>query len=158
MKESMITINSRLKKINFDIENYKLQAQKALEALGYGDFDLGIMLTTNATIKKYNAQYRNKDKATDVLSFPFHYIKAGTKIKPLSDDDKNIGDMIISIEYVQNAAKKLGCTFEQRMNRMLIHSLCHLLGYDHIQDDEFAIMIKKEKSLAQAINLECSWD
>lgn len=155
----MINIKSRLKNnFNFDIENYKIQAQKALEALGYGDFDLGIMLTTNATIKKYNAEFRNKDKATDVLSFPYHHIAAGTKIKPLSDDDKNIGDMIISLEYVQAAAKKLGTTFEKRMNRMLIHSLCHLLGYDHIQDDEFAVMIKKEQSLAKKIGLDCSWE
>lgn len=155
----MINIKNRLKNLhNFDLETYKIHAQKALDALGYGDFDLGIMLTTNATIKKYNAQYRNKNKATDVLSFPFHHILAGTKIKPMSDDDKNIGDMIISIEYVQAAAKKLGTTFELRMNRMLIHSLCHLLGYDHIQDDEFAVMIKKEKSLAKTIKLDCSWD
>lgn len=155
----MINIKSKLKNIhNFDIATYALQAQKALDALEYGDFDLGILLTTNATIKKYNAEFRNKDKATDVLSFPFHHIPAGTKIKPLSDDEKNLGDMIISIQYVQGAAKKLGTTFEKRMNRMLIHSLCHLLGYDHIQDDEFAVMIKKEKALAKAINLDCSWE
>jgi len=154
----MINLQTRLKKINFDIDAYKITAQKALKALGYGDFDLGIMLTTNATIKKYNAQYRDKDKATDVLSFPFHHIPAGSKIKPLSDDEKNIGDMIISLQYVQADAKKLGTTFEKRMNRMLIHSLCHLLGYDHIKDDEFAIMLKKEKALAKAIDLDCSWE
>jgi rRNA maturation RNase YbeY len=154
----MITIKSRLKNNNnFNIKNYKINAQKALDALGYGDFDLGIMLTTNPTIKKYNAQYRNKDKATDVLSFPFHIIPAGGKIKIFNDDDKNLGDMIISIQYVQAAAKKLNSTFEKRMNRMLIHSICHLLGYDHIQDHEFAVMIKKEKALAKKINLDCCW-
>ena len=155
----MINIKSRLKNNNdFNIEEYASKAQKALDALGYGDFDLGILLTTNKTIKKYNAEFRDKDKATDVLSFPYHHILAGTKITPLNDDDKNIGDMIISIEYVQAAAKKLNTTFEKRMNRMLIHSLCHLLGYDHIQDDEFAVMIKKEKALAKAIDLDCSWE
>jgi len=154
----MINIQSRLRNINFDIENYKIQAQKILDTLGYSDFDLGILLTTNATIKKYNDQYRNKKKATDVLSFPFHHIAAGTVIKPLSDDDKNLGDMIISVEFVRAAAKKLNTTFEKRMNRMLIHSICHLLGYDHIQDDEFAVMVKKEKALAKAINLNCSWE
>lgn len=154
----MINLQTKLKKIDFNIEQFKIHAQQALDALGYSDFDLGIMLTTNATIKKYNAQYRNKDKATDVLSFPFHHIPAGTKIKPYNDDDKNLGDMIISLEYVQTAAKKLGTTFEKRMNRMLIHSMCHLLGYDHIKDDEFAIMIKKEKALAKKINLDCSWE
>jgi len=155
----MITITSRLKKLDdFNQDTYILYAQKALQVLGYGDFDLGIMLTTNATIKNYNAQYRNKDKATDVLSFPYHYIKAGNTIIPESDDDKNIGDMIISIEYVRNSAKKLGTTFEKRMNRMLIHSICHLLGYDHMQDDEFAIMIEKEKWLAKSIGIDCSWE
>jgi rRNA maturation RNase YbeY len=154
----MINIKSRLKHNPVDIATLEKNAQQALNALGYADFDLGILLTTNATIKKYNALYRNKNKATDVLSFPYHHIPAGSKIKVFHDDDKNIGDMIISIEYVQAAAKKLGTTFEKRMNRMLIHSLCHLLGYDHIQDDEFAVMIKKEKSLARAIHLECSWE
>lgn len=154
----MINIQSKLKKIDFDVESYKNKAQKALGALGYGNFDLGILLTTNATIKKYNNQYRNKNKATDVLSFPFHHIPAGTEIKPLNDDDKNIGDIIISVEFVRSAAKKLNTTFEKRMNRMLIHSICHLLGYDHIQDDEFTVMIKKEKALAKAINLDCSWE
>lgn len=154
----MITITTKLKKINFDTQLYKQQAQQALDVLGYADFDLGIMLTTNATIKKYNALYRNKNKATDVLSFPYHQITAGTTIKAQSDDDKNLGDMIISLEYVENAAKNLGTTFQKRMNRMLIHSLCHLLGYDHIDDADFKKMIKKEKSLAQAINLDCSWE
>ena len=78
----MINIQSKLRSIDFNLESYKSQAQKALDALGYGDFDLGILLTTNATIKKYNDQYRNKNKATDVLSFPFHHIPAGTKIVP----------------------------------------------------------------------------
>ena len=154
----MITIQTKLKKLNFDIQTYQIQAQKALDALGYADFDLGIMLTTNPTIKKYNAQYRGKDKATDVLSFPYHHIPAGTKIKAKTEEDKNLGDMIISLEYVQNAAKKLNTTFEKRMNRMLVHSICHLLGYDHIQDEDFKKMIRKEKELAQKINLDCSWE
>jgi rRNA maturation RNase YbeY len=154
----MINLTCKLKNLSFDQEEYKQQAQRALDSLGYGDFDLGILFTTNATIKKYNATYRDKDKATDVLSFPFHHIAAGKKIKPLCDDDKNLGDMIISIQYVQTAAKKLNTTFEKRMNRLLIHGICHLLGYDHMQDDEFKVMIKKEKSLAKSINLDCSWE
>lgn len=155
----MINLQTRLKNLHtLDMVRYKNNAQKALDALGYSDFDLGIMLTTNATIKKYNAQYRHKNRPTDVLSFPFHHICAGTKIKAKTQDDKNLGDMIISIEYVKHAAQKLGTTFEKRMNRILIHSICHLLGYDHIQDDEFVIMIKKEKWLAKKIDLDCSWE
>ena len=154
----MIFITTKLKTVPLNLQAYQQAAQQALQVLGYDDFDLGIMLTTNRTIKKYNHLYRDKDKTTDVLSFPFHTIVPGQKIKAQSDDDKNLGDMIISLEYVQRDAQKLGTTFEKRMNRMLIHSICHLLGYDHIIDADFKRMIKKEKSLAQAINLDCSWE
>jgi len=154
----MITIKTKLKIIPLDTQAYKKIAEQILQALGYENFDLGILLTTNKTIKKYNHMYRDKNKATDVLSFPFHTISAGQKIKVQSDDDKNLGDMIISIEYVQHAAQELGTTFEKRMNRMIIHSICHLLGYDHITDEDFKKMIKKEKSLAKKIDLECSWE
>ena len=79
----MINLKCRLKKFDFDEQGYKIKAQQALDALGYNDFDLGILLTTNATIKKYNATYRNKNKATDVLSFPFHHIAPGIKINAI---------------------------------------------------------------------------
>lgn len=156
--ENMVTIRTRLQNNLINLDDLIKKAEQALQILGYQDFDLGIMLTTNSTIKKYNRIYRNKDKATDVLSFPYHQIIAGDKITIASEDDKNLGDMIISVEYVAKAAEKLGTTFEKRMHRMLIHSLCHLLGYDHIKDDEFSLMIAKEKELAQAMKLECSWE
>lgn len=154
----MIIIKNNLKKFSVDTEQYKSQAQSILDYLGYFDFDLGIWLTTNKTIRTYNKTYRGKDKATDVLSFPFHQIEAGQQIIPTCNDDKNIGDMLISVEFVQKAAQDLGTTFEKRMNRMLVHSICHLLGYDHIEDEDFKIMISLEKEVAQATGLDCSWE
>lgn len=154
----MITIKNRLQKNSFSSEKCRITAQKILTHLGYEGFDLGIWMCSPATIKNYNAQYRNKNKVTDVLSFPYHpELGAGKKIKVTCEEDKNLGDLLICPDYVAQAADKLGSTFEQRMNRMLVHGICHLLGYDHIIDADFAKMIKKEKEVATACKIDCCW-
>ncbi|MEX0671956.1 MAG: rRNA maturation RNase YbeY [Candidatus Babeliales bacterium] len=144
----MISIKNNQHKIAINESHLKKDVQIILDALGYPDFDIGIWLTTNATIRKYNRNYRHKDVPTDILSFPFYpELKAGQKIKAASTDEQNLGDLIISLEYVQSDAKKLGITFNDRMKRLLVHGICHLLGYDHLTDKEYQIMIKKEREL-----------
>lgn len=144
----MITLKNTQRKIAINNAQLKKTAQKLLDALGYADFDLGIWLTTNKTIRNYNKTYRNKDKATDILSFPYHpELQAGQKIVVHTHDDKNLGDIIISLEYVKKDAPRWGHTFEQRMDVLLVHGICHLLGYDHIQDSDYKVMHKKETVL-----------
>ena len=149
---NMIKIQQRQKKISFNAQLFAKKAELILAHLGYQDFDLGILLTTNATIRQYNKLYRNKDKATDVLSFPYHEeLKAGKKIKVTCDEDKNLGDLIISLPYVYDNNHHLRGTFEQRMDRMLVHGICHLLGHDHIQDADYRKMIRLENQLLKII-------
>lgn len=150
----MLTIKNTQRKIKVDLKAIERDAFKIMDLLGYEGYDLGIWFTTNPTIHRYNKQYRDKDKPTDILSFPYYpELKAGQKIKPYSDEEKNLGDIIISVEYVQKAAKELGVTLDQRMQVLLVHGICHLLGYDHIKDEDYAVMKKKEdfllKKLAQ---------
>ena len=148
----MITIKNTQKTIPFSTLTYRKKADKILQYLKYADFDLGIWLTTDRTIQKYNHQFRNKNKPTDVLSFPYHpNLKAGEKIKALSDDDKNLGDILISVPYVFANKHNLEGSFEDRMDRMLVHGICHLLGYDHKQDADFKKMFALEKKLLKLI-------
>lgn len=148
----MITVKNNQRKIDIDQKKLVRDAQNVLDALRYSDFDLGILLTTNKTIRTLNRTYRHKDKPTDILSFPFHpTLKAGKRIKPTSDDEKNLGDLIISLEYVQKAAQELDTTFEKRMRILLVHGICHLLGYDHITDKEYAQMHRKELALLKLL-------
>ena len=149
----MITIRSTQRKIKCDTQQLTADAQALLKFLNYEDFDLGILLTTEATIQKYNRDYRHKDKPTDILSFPYHTdLKAGKRIKVTMPEDKNLGDLIIAPAYVVKDAAKLGITFESRMQRLLVHGICHLLGYDHIEDADYAIMLKKEMGLLKSIS------
>lgn len=148
----MITINNTQRKVKIDKAQLKKDAQTILDALGYSDFDLGILLTTNKTIQHYNKEYRSKDSATDVLSFAYHpHVKPGKKIVAKSEEDKNLGDLILAPEYILNDLPQWNTTFEKHLQRLLVHGICHLLGYDHIKDEDYKIMHKKEAQLLKLL-------
>lgn len=148
----MITIKNSQRKIKINIAQLKRDAQIILDALNYSDFDLGIWLTTNKAIQKYNREYRDKDKPTDVLSFPYHPdLKAGKRITAKSEDDKNLGDLILAPEYIAHDLPKWSTTFEKHLQRLLVHGICHLLGYDHIKDEDYKVMNRKETMLLKKL-------
>lgn len=144
----MILIRNTQRTIPIDTKTIKKEVEHILALLQYSDYDIGIWITTNKTIRDYNRTYRHKDKPTDILSFPYHpELKAGERIKPESEEDKNLGDLIISAQYVQKDAPRYHMSFEQRLQVLLVHGICHLLGYDHISDADY----KKMHALEQEI-------
>ena len=148
----MITINNEQSDITIDIEQLRHDTQRVLTALDYADFDIGILLTTNHKMHEYNKKHRQKDKPTDILSFPYHPdLKAGKRIVPQAEEDKNLGDIIIAPQYVKDDLPRWDMNFEQRMRVLLVHGICHLLGYDHIEDEDYAIMHAQEKKLLQLL-------
>ncbi len=148
----MISIKNSQRSITVNIKKLKKEAKKILTHLGYQEYDLGIWLTTNKTIRTYNKKYRHKDTATDILSFAYHpSITAGKHIPVLTEDDKNLGDLIISVEYVRTAAQKLGVGLPTRIQTLLVHGICHLLGYDHIKETDYRIMQRKENELLKLL-------
>jgi len=97
-------------------------AHRALEVLGLSKVELSIVLVSDAQIKRLNKLYRNKDKPTDVLSFPI-----GEKV----EDWLILGDIVISVDTARRQAQELGHSLEEELKRLLVHGLVHLLGYDH---------------------------
>ena len=148
----MININYHYLSVKCKTVELRNEIQKILNLMDYGEFDLGILLTDNATIQKYNKEYRGKDEPTDILSFSYHpSLKTGERIKPKTEEDKNLGDLIISLEYVQVDAPKWGQLFEERMRILLVHGICHLLGYKHKTDEEYKVMKKQEDYLLEKL-------
>lgn len=144
----MILIKNSQRKIKINTSLIKADMQKILNLINYPDYEISILLTTNKTIQKYNRDFRHKDKPTDILSFPYHpELKPGQQILPNMEDDKNLGDLIISLEYVQKDAVNYNQTFEERLKVLLVHGVCHLLGHDHETDEDYKIMQKQEKFL-----------
>ena len=145
----MVTITNTEMTIPLNIQEFEKNAQSILTWMGYADFDLGILLTDNQEIQCFNRDFRNKDVPTDILSFPFHTnLKAGEKIEPQTEDDKNIGDLIISLEYIQETCKEENKTINEHLRTLLCHGICHLLGYDHYTEETDLIMKEKETWLA----------
>ncbi len=148
----MITITNRQRSFPCNNERIARFMQELLTLLRYPDFDIGILLTTNKTIRRYNKEFRHKDKATDILSFSYHHdLVPGKRIKVHSEEDKNLGDLIISLEYVHKDALQRKTTLEERLKVLLVHGACHLLGYDHETDSEWRSMRAKEAFLLRKV-------
>src|SRR3990172_9678553 len=138
-----ILVLSEQTDVPVDIARIEKDAAKIIAHLGYPTFDISIILVDMDSMHAYNKQFRHKDKPTDILSFPFHAdLKPGEKITATSRDEKNLGDIIICPEYVRNDLERWDQTFEQRMKVLLVHGICHLLGYDHIEDKDYEVMNK----------------
>jgi probable rRNA maturation factor len=151
----MINIKNTQRKYVLNISQIKSDVEHILHELDYSSYDIGIWFTTNNTIREYNNNYRQKDKATDILSFPYHPdLIAGKRIKAQFSEDENLGDLIISPEYVQKHAIEYNTTLEDRLRVILVHGICHLLGYDHITDSDYKKMHKLELLLLKKLQLQ----
>lgn len=125
---------------------------------------MSITLTNPEEIKTINKQYRNINKATDVLSFPmFEKEELDTMVqnsakKDQVDDTENqvrdiLGDIVISIQKVQEQAKEYGHSFERELSYMVVHGFYHLMGYDHMVEDDKKQMRKKEENILEKLNI-----
>ena len=101
----------------------------------FRDAEVSVTFTDDAYIRTLNAEYRKKDAATDVLSFPIY-----EKGEPYSTPDTPVllGDIVISLERAKEQGEKIGNTLEEEVSFLTVHSTLHLLGYDHetSQEDE----------------------
>ena len=103
-----------------------------------------LLLSESREIKVLNKKFRNKDLATDVLSFPF-FDRKELKKKLKNDKEIYLGDIIINLNKVK--FKKDSKKFHLEFNKLWIHGLVHLFGYDHKKDKDFFEMLKIEKRL-----------
>ena len=114
------------------------------------NFYLSITLTTPEEIHKLNKQFRNVDKETDVLSFPMfekeelEQIQKEKKANPIPEA---LGDIVISIQKVEEQAKEYGHSFERELAYMVVHGFYHIMGYDHMEEEEKRLMRAKEEKV-----------
>jgi len=108
---------------------------------------LTILLTSSKNIKKLNKKFRNKNKSTDVLSFPYFRLN---DLRSIKENNIYIGDLAISYEIINQRSIKNNFMLE--FDKAWIHGLLHLIGYDHIKNKDYFIMKKVEKKI---FNLIC---
>jgi len=126
------------------------------ENLKHLNLYISITLTTPTKIRELNKEYRNIDKETDVLSFPMFEKYEIDEIVEKQEKrlvTETIGDIVISVERVHEQAKEYGHSFERELSYMLVHGFYHLMGYDHIEEEDKKIMRPKEEKILNELNI-----
>ena len=142
-------------------KEYKEVIEKVLtkcfeeEKLENSNLYITVTLTNPENIRKINKEYRNIDRATDVLSFPmFEKEELDEKIKNNDFEHEDmLGDIVISIEKVEEQAKEYGHSFERELSYMLVHGFYHLMGYDHIKEEDKIKMRPKEEKVLNELKI-----
>jgi probable rRNA maturation factor len=106
-----------------------------------------LLLSNNNHIKKLNKNFRNKNKATDILSFPF-----SKKLK--ISKQTYIGDIIISYNFINKPKSQNLKSFKKKLIKTFIHGFLHLLGFDHVKNKDYIKMCKEEKRIYQSVILK----
>lgn len=125
------------------------------EKLENSKLNISITLTTPENIRKINKEYRNVDNETDVLSFPiFEKEELDKKILNNNFEYEDIlGDIVISIKRVEEQAKEYGHSFERELSYMIVHGFYHLMGYDHIKEEDKLVMRSKEEKVLTKLGI-----
>ena len=130
------------------------------ESLDVESWYINIILTTPENIQKINNDFRGIDKQTDVLSFPmFEKEDLDVIIKNNIQDEINnnleniLGDIVISIERVEEQAKEYNHSFERELSYMVVHGFYHLMGYDHIEEQDKKVMREKEELVLKILDI-----
>lgn len=125
--------------------------------------EVSVVLTDNAAIHEVNLQTRGIDSPTDVLSFPMNEYAFPADFDSLEDDicafnpetgELLLGDIMISVEKVMSQAEEYGHSNERELGFLVAHSMLHLFGYDHIEDDERKVMEERQKGILDSIGLK----
>ena len=105
---------------------------------------LTLLLSNNKRIKDLNRKFRNKNKHTDILSFPFEQKKRNPK-------DIYLGDIIISFNYMNKPKNLSPKEFKQKTIKIFIHGFLHLIGYDHVKEKDYKKMLHVEQKVFRSI-------
>ena len=138
----------------------KMLIREAVETtLDFEDFqnhcEVSVTFTDNEGIHELNKKFREVDKPTDVLSFPLFDFEGETDEPPVDEIMSNLGDIVISLEKAKEQSEEYGHSFEREVAFLCVHSMLHLLGYDHETSEEDEVeMRSKQTEIMRIMGLE----
>ena len=137
-------------------ESQQKLMEKAVEtALSAEEFNVNceiyVVITDNEGIREINREHRDIDAPTDVLSFPQYEFDAPTVFAEELTEPVMLGDIVISKERLITQAEEIGHSFEDELAYLTVHSVLHLLGYDHMNEQDKSLMRIHEKKIVKEI-------
>ena len=112
--------------------------------------ELSILLCSNEKIHELNREYRQIDRSTDVISFALE----DSEQYYIEGMPREIGDIFISIDHAKMQAEEYGHSFYREMCFLFTHGLLHLLGFDHMNEEDEKVMFSRQKEILNALNIE----
>ena len=119
-----VTVSGAARRPRLDRRRIARRARIVLETIGHSGAELSVLLVGDAEMRRLNRDYRGKDRPTDVLSFSL-LEGEGAGVSTA------IGDVVISVETAARQARENGFTLREEIDRLLVHGILHLVGYDH---------------------------
>lgn len=159
MKVSILNQQSELPVTKAVRDLIKGAAETTLKFFDLTDnVEISVMLTDNVEIRTLNKLHRNIDRATDVLSFPmFEYDEAGNIQEEFAELNETgevcLGDIVISLERAAEQAEEYGHSYEREVGFLTVHSMLHLLGYDHMTPEEEKEMFGYQEEILKVMGL-----
>ncbi|MBQ1335848.1 MAG: rRNA maturation RNase YbeY [Selenomonadaceae bacterium] len=132
-------------------ENVRRAIEKVGELYGVEDSEVSVTLTNNAYIHTLNKEYRNMDRPTDVLSFALNESEE-PEIEG-SFGANALGDIIISVERAEEQAEEYGHSLRREVAFLTVHGMLHLLGYDHMEEEEREEMEKEQRFVMEQLGI-----
>lgn len=119
------------------------------------ELEIYITLTNNEEIHKINKEFRDVDRPTDVLSFPMYEREEIPNLRQeqKSEIEEILGDIIISIPKIKEQAEEYGHSYERELAYLTTHGMLHLLGYDHMIEEEKVVMREHEERVLEKLNI-----
>lgn len=116
--------------------------------------ELSVTFVSNEKIQEINREYRNKDYATDVISFALEEMGEGEIEVSGGDMPRVLGDIIISVKKAEEQAEEYGHSFQREIGFLAVHGLLHLLGYDHENEEDEKIMFDRQRAILDEYGLQ----
>lgn len=176
--EGAVNIKNTQRKYDIDVERVKTQVSTIRRLLNVDDFDVDVWFCSDSKIRELNEEWREKSKATDILSFPANEFKKPGVFEddPALQFEKHLGDIVVAPAYVfkqmeedkqlsaadaeysekdKGVSLALSTVFDlnDRVSLLLVHGILHLLGYDHETDKDWKLMTKKEEEIMAVLSL-----
>lgn len=152
--------------VNLPFDYQQVARDVIEEALTYEHFpydaEVSLTLTDEDSIHEMNRQFRNIDRATDVLSFPLIEYPAAGDFSELNDEsdifdpdtgEAMLGDIVLSIPRVISQAEEYGHSVKREFAFLIAHSMLHLLGYDHMNEDERRVMESRQNQILENLGI-----
>ncbi len=159
-RQSLISVEKDLEENIKEIIDYALKEEQVLIP-----YEVSLIFVDNEAIREINSDTRGIDRATDVLSFPMLdydekkvfkecYLEQEFSFIDLNQGNLVLGDIVLSLERAKEQSEEFGHSFIREVCYLVTHSILHLLGYDHMEDDDKVIMRAREEEILSKFNIE----